>query len=248
MEKISAYFFSLLLTCATCNLFSQGSREKPDSVDIPLSIRAGIEITGPVIYLINKDLFNMEAFASFDLNERHSLFLAGGISDFSYSQYNYDYTCTGFYIKTGVDFNLLKPQVSAGKYWGGIGLRYGISSFSSETSSFWHDNYWGRTSSSLPRAANWGHYIEISPGFRAEMFRHFSMGWSISLRRLLYSGAGKDLRPIYFPGFGSAANPYSAGIGYYFSWNIQYKKIRVKAKTDPVPEPAETPQQQNTGR
>lgn len=249
MEKISVYIISILLLSQPSSMFGQSGREKPDSVDIPLSIRAGIEISGPVIYLTNRDLFNMEAYASADLNERHTIFLGGGISGFRYSQYNYEYQSNGFYLKAGVDFNLLKPQVSAGKYWGGIGVRYGISSFSSETASFWYENYWGRTSSSLPRSANWGHYIEIAPGFRAEMFRHFSMGWSVSLRRLLYSGAGKDLRPIYFPGFGPGDSPYSAGIGYYFSWNIPYKKIRVKAKVDLEPEaPEASPQQQTTGR
>ena len=31
-----------------------------------------------------------------------------------------------------MDFNLLKPDKSLGKYWAGIGLRYGLSRFTSE--------------------------------------------------------------------------------------------------------------------
>jgi hypothetical protein len=249
MEKISAYIFSFSLLLMPFPNYGQTGSEKPDSVDFPLNIRAGMEVTGPLIYFTNKNLFNAEFYASVDLNERHTVFLGGGISDFAYSQYNYEYKSSGFYLKTGVDFNLLKPQTSSGKYWGGIGIRYGLSSFRSETPSFWHENYWGRTISSLPESSYLGHYIEIAPGFRAEMFSHFSMGWSISLRRLLFSSAGRDLRPIYFPGFGPGANQYSAGIGYYFTWNIPYKTIRVKAITDKEPEAAtSTPQQQNQGR
>jgi hypothetical protein len=63
------------------------------------------------------------------------------------------------------------------------------------------------------------------------------MGWNISMRMMLYSGTGKDLKPIYLPGFGNAQKNISAGVNYYLVWSIPYKKIRVILKKE---EPEET--------
>jgi hypothetical protein len=55
---------------------------------------------------------------------------------------------------------------------------------------------------------------------------------------LLYTGTGKDFRPVYFPGFGNGTKTFSAGLNYYIIWNIPYKKINailkkeVKEETD----------------
>jgi hypothetical protein len=93
-------------------------------------------------------------------------------------------------------------------------------------------DYWGTTSSSITAKTNWGHFVEVSPGVRTEIFNHFSIGWSISLRMLLYSGAGKDLRPVYFPGFGNGTKTFSTGLSYYIVWNIPYKKINAILKKE----------------
>ena len=85
-----------------------------------------------------------------------------------------------------------------------------MSFFTSETPSFSHENYWGISNSSMNHLTSRGHYLELSPGFRAELFNNFSIGWSVSLRRLIYPGSKKDIRPIYIPGFGSAGRNLSA--------------------------------------
>ena len=171
-----------------------------DTILIPLKIKVGLEVSGPAIYFSEKNILNAEGYISVDLNEKLSVVLGAGYLNYKYSQYNYSYFNKGIFIRAGVDFNLLKPDKSQGKYWAGIGLRYGLSLFNSEVPSFKQKNYWGTTSSSIAPKTNWGHFIEVSPGVRAEVFRNFSIGWTLSLRMLLYTGTGKDLRPIYFPG------------------------------------------------
>lgn len=213
--------------------------ESPDSVAIPLNLKIGIEVAGPAIYLTDKNNLSIEGYLSVDINERRSVYFSGGYSDFKYAQYNYSYLSKGFYAKAGVDFNLLNPLISTGKYWAGIGIHYGLSSFISETPYIKYENYWGTISSSIPRNTNWSHFIEASPGFRAEIFRNFSIGWSICLRKMIYTGAEKDLKPIYIPGYGSANKSFSTGISYYLMWNIPYKKIRVTIKRKPPPETGE---------
>ncbi len=210
-----------------------------DSVEIPLKIRFGIEVTGPVIYFTNKDILNTEGFFSYDLNEKMAVYAGGGYSDYKYSQYNYDFRNKGTYFKAGVDFNILKPEISNGRYWAGVGLRYGISRFKYEIPSFTVKNYWGDVTSSILPGTEWGHYLELSPGFRAEIMKNISIGWSVSIRKLLFTSTGKDLKPLYFPGYGLAGESFSTGITYFITWNFSYRKIKVPVKQEAPEVPEE---------
>ena len=243
MRKTFVSFISILIFAVNTPLRAQ--EQPPDSVVIPLKIRAGVEVTGPVIYLTDRNNFTAEGYLAFDLNEKTAIFAGGGYSNYKYSQYNYDYLNKGLFFKAGVDLNLLKPEISMGRYWAGIGLRYGVSVYTSETPTFWHKNYWGTVTSSITSSTRMGHYLEISPGVRIEFLKNFSMGWSVSLKKLIYSGTGKDLRPIFFPGYGSGGNQFSTGISYFLVLNIPYKKIKIEIKKE-VPEETEEPTETQT--
>ncbi len=239
MRRIYAYFISLplLAIAISANLSAQ------DTITVPLRIKAGIDIAGPLVYSANKNILNTEFFFSADLSEKKAVYLSTGFLDYKFSQYNYEYTNRGAFLKAGLDFNFLKPDKAADKYWAGVGLRYGITVFNSEYPSFSQDNYWGKTISSISRTTHWAHFLEISPGIRTQIFSNFSMGWNISMRMMLYSGTGKDLKPIYLPGFGNAQKNISAGVNYYLVWSIPYKKIRVILKKE---EPEETDETEGT--
>lgn len=228
MWRTFVYSISLLLflNCCLIQVHAQ------DTIPIPLKIKIGLELAGPVTYYSDKNILNEEGYISVDLNEKRSVLFAAGYLNFKYTQYNYTYLNKGSFIRIGMDFNLLKPDKSLGKYWAGIGLRYGLSRFNSEVPSFQKTDYWGTTSSSISHRTNWGHFVEVSPGARAEIFNHFSIGWSLSLRMLLYSGTGKDLRPVYFPGFGNGTKTFSTGMSYFIVWNIPYKKINAILKKE----------------
>ncbi len=191
MRKIYAYFISIQLLVSWSGIHGQ---ELPDTVEIPLKIRAGIEVTGPVLYSFNRDNLSMEGYLSADLNEKISVFLGGGYSDFRYSQYNYSFHNNGIYLKAGPDFNLMKPDKSAGKYWAGIGIHYGLSLYTTEVPSFEYENYWGTVTSSIGQKKYTGHFIEAAPGFRADIFKYFTIGWSVTLRKLISSG--KNLKRL----------------------------------------------------
>ena len=251
MGQTYPYIINLLLPILifTGNLFAQvqDSTKIQDSVDFPLKIRAGVDITGPILYFTDKNILNTGGYISADINEKMALFLGAGYSDFKYAQYNYEYFSKGLFFKAGIDLNILKPEVSGGRYWAGVGIRYGISNFTSGTPAFTFQDYWGTINSSIESSKSWGHYIELSPGFRAELFRNFSIGWSISLRKLLYPGSKKDIRPLYIPGYGSGGESVSAGIGYFISWNIPFKKIRVPIKQEEPEEPPDEDELNETG-
>jgi hypothetical protein len=233
-KKTYVYFISLLILCLAGPIYAQ------DTVDMPLKIRIGFELSGPAMFMFDQNTLSTEAYVMADLNEKRSVMLGTGILKYKYSQYNYDYNANGFFIRTGMDFNLLEAPKSQGIYWAGIGLHYGLTRYSSEVPSFTTENYWGKVTSSIDRRAAWGHFVEVAPGVRAEVFKNVSIGWTVSLRLMIYSGTGKDLRPLYLPGFGNGANKTAAAMSYFITWNIPYKRIRVITKP-PAPEEEEEP-------
>ncbi len=245
MRKTYAYIISTLLSFLWVPLLGQDPEEPPDSVEIPLKIRAGIEISGPVIYLIDKNNLSFEGHFSAELNEKIAVYLAGGYSDYKYSHFiiggqnNYSFLSSGIFFKAGADFNLMKPEKSVGKYWAGIGIHYGLSSFVQEVLSFEHENYWGKASSSVEPRNSLGHFIEATPGFKADLFKYLTIGWSVNVKKLISSGTGKYLRPVYLPGYGPGSKSFSTGINYFIIFNIPYKKIKVEIKPEPVEEPVE---------
>ncbi|MEI6048562.1 MAG: DUF6048 family protein [Bacteroidota bacterium] len=243
MRRTYVYFISLLIALIN----GMGIVHAQDTILVPLKIKAGLEVSGPALYFSEKKILNAEGFISADINEKVAVVLNAGYLNYKYSQYNYEYLNKGAFIRAGVDFNLLKPEKSQGKYWAGVGLRYGLSIFNSEVPSFKQENYWGTTTSSIAKKTYLSHFLEVSPGVRAEVFRNFSMGWTISLRRLLHTGTGKDLRPIYFPGFGNGGKSFSTGFNYFIVWNITYKKINVIIKKK-VPEESEETETTGSGQ
>ena len=234
MRRIYAYSISLLLLISTGDLAAQ------DTVLFPLKIRTGFDLVGPGMYIYDNDHLSLEGYISFDKSEKMAFVLEGGYVDYKYYQYNYDYQSSGLFTRIGVDFNFLKPVLSRGKYWAGAGLRYGLSIYDSETPRYEQENYWGTFTSSIPSNSGTGHFIEITPGFRTELFRNLTLGWTFRLKFLLSGGGGKDLKPIYLPGYGNGGKATALGISYYISWNIPYKTKRVITKPPVVEEPDET--------
>jgi hypothetical protein len=235
MPRTFAYIISLLLLSSSVTFV-----QAQDTIPIPLKIRIGFDVSGPLKYYSDKNIRNLEGFIAVDLNEKRTVVLAAGHLDYKYSQYNYTYLSNGSFVKAGIDFNLLKADKSQGKYWAGIGLKYGLSRFTTEVPFLEKENYWGTETTSLPIKSYWGHFLEVSPGIRAELFKNISLGWSINVRMLLHSGTGKDLKPVYFPGFGDGTKTVSTGINYYLIWSIRYKKINAIMKKEAPEETDDT--------
>jgi hypothetical protein len=222
MRRTSAYFISLLIAISAFSANAQ------DSLTIPLKIRIGADVYGPVTYYTNKKILNLEGYLSLDIDTQKAVVFEAGYLDFMYSQYNYNYLSKGTFIRLGVDFNLIHPELARGKYYAGIGLRYGLSIFQSEVPYFKYDNYWGSVSGSIPKLTHVAHFLEASPGIRTEIFRNFSLGWVIRLRILINSGTGNDLKAVSIPGFGNGMASFSPGINYYLIWSIPYKNQKRK--------------------
>jgi len=232
MGRISAYYISLLII--TCNL--SVTAQVKDSIKIPLNIRAAFDFYGPVSYFTDRNNLSIEGFVAVERNEKKSFVLEAGYQNFKYSQYNYSYISKGAFIRGGIDFNLMQPFLAEGKYYAGVGLRYGMSIYSSEFPTYKHENYWGIGAGSISPSVHLAHFVEVTPGIRTEIFKNVCIGWNIRLRLMIYPGTGKNLKPVSVPGYGDGAKSFSPGINYYIVLSIPYKHVFVKPEPEKVTE------------
>jgi hypothetical protein len=226
MKRIYVYFISFLI------LIIDNPASAQDSIKVPLNIRAAIDVFGPAYHFFNPDNLTIEGQIAWEYNSKKSFALEGGYQNFRYSQYNYNYLSKGIFFRAGIDFNLLDPFLTQGKYYAGIGLRYGISIYNHEVTSFKQDNYWGTGTGYVASSGHIGHFVEVDPGIRTAIFNNISMGWNIRLRFLIYPGTDKDLKAVSMPGYGNATKSFSPGMTYYIVFNIPYKSVFKK----PAPE------------
>jgi len=236
MAKRTCIFFISLFLLAGSRAVSQ------DTVTVPLHIRTGFDLSGPVLNMISSNLVSYGIMASVDLNS--SLTVTAGLrySSFQSSQFIYDFRSRGTSIVAGTDYNFLKANVSRGKYYAGIGLRYGLSFYNEEASVIRYTNEWGSGEASMPLIRHTGHFLEITPGVRTEIFPGMTIGWNLYMRMLISAGAGKDLKPVWMPGYGAASSGMTTGAEYYVSFSIPYRKIKViiKPKADQPEDEEET--------
>ena len=224
MARRTCIFFISLFLLAETVAVSQ------DTVTVPLHVRAGFDISGPVMKLVTKDLISYGVAASADINS--SIAATAGVRYSSYrsSDVLYDFMSRGFSFTSGADYNFIKANVSHGRYSAGIGLRYGLSFYREEAPMLRYTNEWGAGETSVPAESHTGHFMEITPGVRAELFRGVTIGWNLYMRLLLSAGAGKDLKPVWMPGYGPGTSGMTTGAEYYVSISIPYRKIKVYIK------------------
>ncbi len=224
MARRTCIFFISLFLLAETVAVSQ------DTVTVPLHVRAGFDISGPVMKLVTKDLISYGVAASADINS--SIAATAGVRYSSYrsSDVLYDFMSRGLSFTAGADYNFIKANVSQGRYSAGIGLRYGLSFYREEAPMLRYTNEWGAGETSVPAESHTGHFMEITPGVRAELFRGVTIGWNLYMRLLLSAGAGKDLKPVWMPGYGPGTSGMTTGAEYYVSISIPYRKIKVYIK------------------
>ncbi len=196
-----------------------------DTVTVPLHVRAGFDLTGPLVKLVNNELISYRIAASADLTPAVAVTAAAGYTSFHTSKPIYDFRSRGIGITAGADYNFLRANITQGKHYAGIGIRYGLSFYSEEASMIRYTNEWGGGETSLPKESHTGHFVELTPGVRTQLLPGVTIGWNICLRLLISAGAGRDLKPVWMPGYGAGTSSSAAWAEYFVSISLPYKKV-----------------------
>jgi hypothetical protein len=148
----------------------------------------------------------------------------------------FEYNSNGYFVKAGVDYNLLKRKYPGEANMLYVGFRYGIARMRRNIPEYQiSDPYWGNVDghfSSKTLLPQWG---ELIVGLKAEVLNNLFLGWSLHLRILTTQNIDKQVRPYLIPGFGKATKNSVFDVNYSISYRIPLFHPKPKKKK-PEPE------------
>lgn len=227
MKHISKYSFSILLVLIS---FSMHGQEEKDTVNIkPLKserygVRFGVDLYKVTRSFYEKDYKGLELVGDYRLTKNY--YVAGEIGNETKTvdDDRLNFTTKGTYFKVGFDYNVYRNWLDMENMIY-LGMRYGISSFSSELNSYkiYNPNpYFGETpvfTSSEKFDGLSAQWLEFVLGVKAELFSNFYAGISVRMNYLVANNKPNDFDNLYIPGFNRT---YDGKFGVGFNYTISY--------------------------
>ena len=209
----------------------------------PYGLRAGIDLSRPIISFFNDDYTGLEIVGDYRLTQK--LYLAAEVGNEKKTKQEdlYNFTTSGSYIKLGVDLNTYENWYGMNNsiYLGG---RYAFSSFSQtlnnyqifESNRYWNPDEFVPGSSEAEEfsglSASW---LEVVFGIKAELFANIYLGASVRLGYLISDKASDRFPNLWIPGFNKITDGSSFGVGYNYSITYfvpLYKKAKKPKKQE----------------
>ncbi|GGH03477.1 hypothetical protein GCM10011416_23020 [Polaribacter pacificus] len=216
------YFTSILVLFFVFQGFGQ---QKKDSTDYKTAygIRLGIDLSKPILGLIDKNYSGFEVVADYRL--RKNMYLAAEIGNESNTTTD-DYfatTAKGSYAKVGVNINAYQNWLDMNNEIL-VGFRYAFSNFDQTLNSYTINtgsdyfpgdlNSVGATSTDLK-----AHWAELVLGVKAETLKNLYLGFSISYNILFSVDDPQGFKTLYVPGFNRV---FESKTGFGFNYTISY--------------------------
>jgi len=164
---------------------------------------------------------------SIDYEMKRDLYavLEGGWSSISFSDTNYAYDGTGIFFRGGIDHNMMELERHNDYTMGFVGFRYGFSSYKQQADHIiLTDPYWGNYTTYIPEESGQAHWLEITAGIRAELWKNLFIGWSARARFMIHKTDHPSMIPYYIPGFGNPARRVITDINYSLYYRIPLMK------------------------
>lgn len=200
--------FFLLLTMVTISVtLSAQNEQEPDTLVkepavVPF-IRLGFDVSSVARAFTEPEVRQFEISADSELLRNWFFNLEGGILMVNSEQESFTYNASGFFFRTGVDFNLLGRPHAEQNDLVLIGFRYAYSSLWHEAPFYLLDNpYWGSHTGSIDRSSYYAHWVEFAGGVKTEVFKNFFLGWTLRTRIPLVKTKDPEIQPYYIGGFG----------------------------------------------
>ncbi len=207
-RNIYAFFFSLFLLPGLPRSLSaqEGS---------PVGIRFGYDISNLALYYFEPERVNFEFSADIRIRDDYYPVIEGGWTSYGPSANRIDYTSRGFYLRGGLDYNILNTGIYSVNDMMYLGLRYSVALYDTEIGSFSIPHgYWGEYADSYGKSAVNTHWLEAVAGLRVELFSNFFIGFSLRGRLRIYTSDYFNIAPLYTPGFGKGKTPTAFGFNY----------------------------------
>lgn len=206
----------LLLGCAAVPSSAQYQSDEK------YGFRLGIDLSSIPLHYLNPYRTDLEIHTDLRIDSNLYAAVDGGWNKTKLNNPNiFQYNSSGYFLKLGVDYNLLKrkfPQESNMIY---AGFRYGIARMRRDIPLYQiSDPYWGNEKGSFPSKTLLPQWGELILGLKVEVLNNFFLGWSLHTRILVTQHVDKQVRPYLIPGFGKATGNAVFDFNYTVSYRI----------------------------
>ena len=227
MQRMSRYLFISLLLFSCSGLWSQEITKNflRGTISRPQGISVGVNLAGPINKIIDGDRTGFSLISRFNLTDIILFKAEAGYENVSFEKDSYHYNSNGSFIKLGLERDILPKKEEGSRDNILVGLHYGFalqeqgSDYCLIENGYWND-YSGRIGSNTLKS----HWLELSVGPRAEVFKNFYMNWNLHLRLSIADSNTSLLEPYIVPGFGAGDKNFVLGFSYTIEYLIPWKK------------------------
>ncbi|MCA1744256.1 MAG: DUF6048 family protein [Bacteroidales bacterium] len=196
-----------------------------EAVETPRGFTLGVNLAGPINKLFDNDRTGISFFTRISIKE--DLFFIGeaGFENVNFEKSAYHYDSNGTFVRLGAELDML-PKKEEGSFDNLlIGLQYGFALQEQVASHFLVENgYWDDYTGRMGANTINTHWIELSAGPRAELFKNFYLSWNLHIRVKVADNNTSLLEPYIVPGFGSGDNRLNAGFSYTLEYMIPWNR------------------------
>ncbi len=223
MKLQSTYLFFISSFLIVFSSFSQETKKDTVNYKDIYGLRIGLDLSNPIRTLIDSDRKSIEIVADYRINKKFFAAVEIGFLDNFREEDNFEFTTNGQYLKLGFNYNTYKNWLNMSNeiY---IGSRYGFSTFSQTLESFTiiSANELPGTGSNIAQEhsglnANW---IEFVGGIKTEIYSNIFLGFSFSLKKMLFTKEPNNFKNLYVPGFDRV---FLNNSGFGFNYTISYR-------------------------
>ena len=200
-------------------------------------LRVGVDLYKLTRGLYDENYKGIELVGDYRLTKKYFLAAELGSENKTTEDDRLNTTTKGTYLKVGFDYNFYENWLDMENIIG-IGMRYGISTFSQELNSYKTYNtypYWGE----LPSKTSWetfngltAGWIEVVLGVKVKVINNIFVGFSLRMNGLIFDKKPSDnFENLYIPGFNKTyAGNFGAGFNYTVTYFVPLYKKTVKPK------------------
>lgn len=186
-------------------------------------IRLGFDVSAIGRSIYEPEVRQLEFSLDSELLRNWFINLEAGMMQTRSEQETFSYSSDGYFIRTGVDLNLLGRPDAKQNDLVLIGLRYGYSFLQHEAPYFFIENpYWGSHSGSIEKTPYHIHWMELTGGVRTEVFQNLFLGWMLRVKVPLSRTTDPEIEPYYISGFGHGkrSSPATVHFSAYYRFGL----------------------------
>ncbi len=209
------YFFLLTMVAYSLPLLPAN-----DTLFAP-SIRVGLDVSGLARHLLEPEVMDSELSVDIEWRKNHFLALEAGLVSVNVDKESHRYQSDGFFFRLGPDFNVLGRGDHNPNDLVLLSFRYGYGRLKQEAPFILiSDPYWGDFEDALDSESYQAHWLEAGLGLKAEVFRHFFVGWALRGRLLVARSSRTGMDPYIISGYGKHSGSTNLMLHYHLMYRI----------------------------